>query len=106
MAQISQVAGNGALMEDIGSQETVISSGGAGGSGSAAAAAVLGITADGVLGGNSAELQYQLNSAMSSTQEHLDDVDHNDDDEDDDEDDVETFNLDDVIEAVAAGTLG
>ena len=97
------MAGNGALMEDIGSQETVISSGGGGNGGqdtasAVAAAAALGITAgvSDVVGGNPGLQQ------MAVANQELDD--DNDDDEDDD--DVETFNLDDVIEAVATGTLG
>ena len=94
-------------MEDIGSQETVISSGAGGpaadNANAVAAAAALGITADGLVCGNPAGLQQQLSS--TSVSQEMDD-DQNDDDDDEDDDDVETFNLDDVIEAVAAGTLG
>ena len=104
MAQISQVAGNGSLMEDIGSQETVISSGtgsqGAAENGNAAAAMGIsaGVSSDVVCGNPG--FRQQLNSATVG-QELEDDID-----EDEDDDDVETFNLDDVIEAVASGTLG
>ena len=89
-------------MEDIGSQETVISSGVGAGSGqdsanAVAAAAALGISTgvSDVVGGNPSLQQ------MTVTNQDLDD-----DNDDEDDDDVETFNLDDVIEAVATGTLG
>ena len=115
MAQIAQVTGNGALMEDIGSQETVISSGGGGGGGDGqdnanalAAAASLGITAgvSDFVGGGNPGLQHQMSVANQDLIDDDDDDIDDDNDDGEDDDDVETFNLDDVIEAVATGSLG
>ena len=89
-------------MDDIGSQETVISSGagtvgGQESTNAVASAAALGISTgvSDVVGGNPSLPQ------MAVTNQDLDE-----DNDDEDDDDVETFNLDDVIEAVATGTLG
>ena len=118
VAQIAQVTGNGALMEDIGSQETVISSGGGGGGGGSgdgqdnanalAAAAALGITAgvSDFVGGGNPGLQHQMSVANQDLIDDDDDDIDDDNDDGEDDDDVETFNLDDVIEAVATGSLG